>query len=421
MPTTLISFIGRGRDSEPGEPGGSRSGYSLTEYDFGGGRVRKSTFFGWTLLQHLRDEGVAPDKWLIIGTAGSLWGGLADVLEGDVPDTVIEWAHDVLEQDKRSGCVEQALLDRAPAELPGLLGVGKVALEIVDECRDRESQHCLMSLFLRHLEENDEVILDVTHSYRHLPIMAAFMMSPLRWLRGVKVRGIYYGALDMRRENGGISPVVDLSICADYNRKDSILATFATTGDYSEAASLFPDAAGDLSQTSFLEKIARMGDARAPARRVMDELEKTDAVDPLLAGIGSKLQDALRWSREGRFPQRMLEKSRFLLERGEYMNSLILCLESIFKKVFQTHFQGDPNNYDEETSWEIKNLLKRNLVPPWNDVFRGLNDLRNAAVHGTRASRKEVQPALRSEEEFKALLERGMDLAGKLISGEISL
>jgi len=32
-----------------------------------------------------------------------------------------------------------------------------------------------------------------------------------------------------------------------------------------------------------------------------------------------------------------------------------------------------------------------------------------------------VQPALRSEEEFKALLERGMDLAGKLISGEISL
>ncbi len=50
----------------------------------------------------------------------------------------------------------------------------------------------------KHLDENDEVIFDITHSFRTLPFLAFIAASYLRVAKNVKIKGIYYGAWEAR-------------------------------------------------------------------------------------------------------------------------------------------------------------------------------------------------------------------------------
>lgn len=50
-----------------------------------------------------------------------------------------------------------------------------------------------------HLSEKDEVIFDITHSFRTLPLLSFLAASYLRVARNVTIKGIYYGAWEARK------------------------------------------------------------------------------------------------------------------------------------------------------------------------------------------------------------------------------
>lgn len=63
------------------------------------------------------------------------------------------------------------------------------------------------------INESDEIILDITHSFRHIPILMIIVMNYARVLKNIKLEGIYYGALEAKYKDGEIDvlPVFDLS------------------------------------------------------------------------------------------------------------------------------------------------------------------------------------------------------------------
>jgi CRISPR-associated Csx2 family protein len=46
------------------------------------------------------------------------------------------------------------------------------------------------------IEDEDEIILDITHSFRSLPMLATVLVQYVKFLKSVKVLGIYYGAFE---------------------------------------------------------------------------------------------------------------------------------------------------------------------------------------------------------------------------------
>lgn len=54
----------------------------------------------------------------------------------------------------------------------------------------------IFSIIFNCFEENDEVIFDVTHSFRSLPIFLSVMLNYARVLKNIKVKAIYYGAFE---------------------------------------------------------------------------------------------------------------------------------------------------------------------------------------------------------------------------------
>ncbi|RKD30498.1 TIGR02221 family CRISPR-associated protein [Thermohalobacter berrensis] len=70
----------------------------------------------------------------------------------------------------------------------------------------------IFNTILNEIEEGDEIIFDLTHSFRSIPMLALVILNYAKVLKNVKLKGIYYGAYEARwTENSKeIAPIFNL-------------------------------------------------------------------------------------------------------------------------------------------------------------------------------------------------------------------
>lgn len=78
-------------------------------------------------------------------------------------------------------------------------------------------------------EENDEVYLDVTHSFRSIPFIIMSILNYAKFIKNIKIKAIYYGAYDAK-ENGK-TPIFNLSIFNQLTDWTIGAEKFINTGD----------------------------------------------------------------------------------------------------------------------------------------------------------------------------------------------
>ncbi|MFQ5561038.1 MAG: TIGR02221 family CRISPR-associated protein, partial [Nitrospinota bacterium] len=54
----------------------------------------------------------------------------------------------------------------------------------------------IFTIVFNTLKEGDDVILDITHGFRSLPMLSIVLLNYARFLKRINVRGIYYGAFE---------------------------------------------------------------------------------------------------------------------------------------------------------------------------------------------------------------------------------
>lgn len=105
---------------------------------------------------------------------------------------------------------------------------------------DGHSEADLWQIFealTEHVEEEDELIVDITNGFRSLPFLSFLAIAFLRMARRVTVKHVYYGAWDARNE-ANESPIFDLTPFVTL--LDWTIATdrFTRFGDASDLADL---------------------------------------------------------------------------------------------------------------------------------------------------------------------------------------
>lgn len=86
------------------------------------------------------------------------------------------------------------------------------------------------------LEEGDEVIVDITHSFRTIPMFLIIILNYAKVLKNIKVSGIYYGAYEARKVNEEgveIAPIFDLTMYDVLMDITNGINTFLKTGNSS--------------------------------------------------------------------------------------------------------------------------------------------------------------------------------------------
>jgi len=83
------------------------------------------------------------------------------------------------------------------------------------------------------VELEDELIFDVTHSFRTLPMLSMVLMPYLRTTKKISIRGIYYGAYEARKEGekGFSAPIWNLNALVDLQTWSTNIEFFLKSGN----------------------------------------------------------------------------------------------------------------------------------------------------------------------------------------------
>lgn len=408
MPTTLVSFLGRGHKSRPEDP---HSDYSRTTYRFkmpdGTDFDQSTSLFGVGLLNYLRHAGNQVDRWIVLGTSGSLWSELNKVLPDpdvctdeyiDIDDKLLDRKVD--EQDLKRW---QDTLNHHAEGIELILGLTGYGM-------DPASQQRIARVLFDNVPPGNELVFDISHGFRHQPVIATFIVSLMRWTHNIRKVTFYSGVYEAREND--ITPVIELSICQQLIEATEATAILETTGNY-EPIGRFLNR--DARQAWFLENTNQLSQARKHAAALCSQ--QAPSLDPAQSVLANLLDRRLAWARESRFAGRVKQSAALALERGDYFRAVILAYEALI--ILQGQRQEapfDPLDYDQRKNAEMD--LCNLLSPQHKETFRTLKDVRNACAHGTRPIRDEAQKRLNDVEEFKELVREALSLYDLLANNE---
>lgn len=352
--TTLISFLGKNR-RDPS------SGYQRATYEFKAGGREVTPFFGAALMKRIR-----PDRTLLLGTAGSMW----DVLDLDVESS--EWLE--LQTATERGDVDQALLDRvskiARTSLPG------AELVLMSYARGESDQMHLLADLATRVGEGERVVLDITHGFRHLPLLALVAARYLTHVRKAVVTDIFYGALEMT-ENG-ITPVLELGGLLRMLDWVEAFAAYDASGNYGTFATLLqrdglkPESATKLERAAHLERVTSSTKAREIVLPLLDEIGKLGGATALFS---AQLEQRLSWARQPSRQQRELGLHDAYLARKDFLRASIYLQEAVISAACYRLKLGSSEHAHRDEA--------RQSLAGTNAEFRQLSDIRNMLAHGT--------------------------------------
>ncbi len=374
MPT-LISLIGKSR-LDP------QTGYRTACYRYPDGQVREVPFFGMGLKDCIR-----PEKLILVGTRGSMWDVFFD--HQNVQDESILALIDAVPEER----VTQAMLTAPAQQLTERFGIPVQCLLIPYAENETEQAQILLEL-ARAVEPGESIVLDVTHGFRHLPMLALVAARYLKYVRRVQIQEVYYGALEMT--HNGETPVLNLGGMLHMLDWVEALAVYEHSGDYGVFAELFrqdgmaPEHADQLRRAAFFERSTNPEKAREKLGGACNHIQNhTGALGQLFS---APLAENISWFKAENRAERERELAERHLERRDYLRAVMFLQESFVScAVWQN--KGDPNNFDE----------RKSALDKWRDRsgdFKFLANLRNAMAHGVRSADDNISRLLQDEEKL---------------------
>lgn len=206
----LISFLGTG----PLESKEKRI-YKTVRYNIDGEDLGNFPFVTAALKKHYQI-----DKVLLIGTVHSMWEEVYRWFNEESGREFDEnvWL-DIAEACEKANYQSELFIPHQD-NVEAALGKDSKAILIkygINEQEIVENTNIILGL-QQYLNNGDNLIVDITHSFRSLPM---FMMNLLIYLRNVShkkisISHIHYGMLEMSKELG-FAPIIDLKSMMDVN------------------------------------------------------------------------------------------------------------------------------------------------------------------------------------------------------------
>ena len=190
MSKILISFIGTGNLLPDGR---AQRDYRKALYKLGDEEVETS-FVAYALKQFVK-----PDKLFLIGTPHSMWEevyrSFCDHPDDNVWAELGEWC----EKANKDTPVE---IMPHKGDIEAAIGKGSKIFPIrygINEAQIQENIDIILGL-RAYLEDGDEIVVDITHSFRSLPLLIMQLILYLKQISAPKVTvsHVYYGMLDVR-------------------------------------------------------------------------------------------------------------------------------------------------------------------------------------------------------------------------------
>ena len=383
MSKILISFIGTGKANRD---------YSRATYRLGDEEVETS-FVAYALRKFVK-----PDKLFLIGTPHSMWEevyrAFSDNPDEDTWSEIGDWC------DKAG---VDTPVDNMPhkQDIEAAIGEGSKVFPIrygVNEEQIQQNIDIILGL-RNHLADGDEIVVDITHSFRSLPLLIMQLILYLKQMGSprVTVSHVYYGMLDITRELH-YTPVVDISSMISLSDWITGAFTFKLNGSATLASRLLEQEGGQSAAT-LLDKFSNvlslndMGQLQQQVQELSGIKYPSEMARLALEPTVSSFVRQFRNLSPAEFQYRL---ARWHFDNGNYLaayNDLVECI--ITKACEETpgyDWQDKGNRDSVRDAYKAKDARMPDdtdrLYQPTQlvEVYRRINPVRNYLVHLSKRS-----------------------------------
>lgn len=358
MSRVLVSFLGT---SNPKKQESGYRQYRDANYTFSDGECITSSFIAKTLKTHY-----CIDRVILIGTLKSMWEEAYYAFSGKLDDIYTEIG------EFCESANHETEITKFPhkEDIESVLGLGSHVVLVkygLNESEMNENSKAILSLE-QYLEDGDELFVDITHSFRSLPLL---LMNSLIFLQSVSqknisIRTVSYGMLDITLEMG-YTPVIELNSILNMNNWISGAAQFTESGNAYKIADLLMASSQSTMSDKRASRILRsfsdavnfnyIGSIQTQVKRLksIDFEEMSDYGRLLVAPVVNRFLD--KFKRAKLLSQYQYYLAEFQFEQKHYA-STALCLSEAFVS-FVAECLG------LTTSHEHRNNAKSNLKGTW--------------------------------------------------------
>ncbi|MHB1644884.1 MAG: TIGR02221 family CRISPR-associated protein [bacterium] len=387
MSKILITSLGSGNKS---------SGYSKANYSIGGKTYEDKEFIAEALAEHLNI-----DKIYFFGTRSSIWDSVYKNFSRKIKNSNNSYSYDIesgLYEKIDSKSLNENDLELVSDVIDEYIGIQGSKCFIIDYgLNDAE----LWNNFKKFLEianftnNNDEIYLDITHSFRSLAIMSFIMVQFIEQIKNldIKVEGIYYGMFEYSKENDGITPVIDLKmfyILSLWIRAINNFKHYGNGGmiyelikDDSSIEKEVKDVFTHFNNNISLGNVNNIKEAVQIIQRRMDAISSSS--DPiikefLLPGLDDFIGKLTSAKTESIFQYNL---SIWYYEIKNYALSYIILSEAIITKICEIK-KTDTKDIDARKT--AKNTIKGYEFNKVNEIYENVSKIRNSIAHETALS-----------------------------------
>lgn len=374
--STLISFLGKSASN-------AQTGYRTANYVFEPGFERNVPFFGMALLEYLK-----PEKLILAGTAGSMWDVFFDHQHTD-DDGLLALMEAVPQQ-----AVTAEMLAIHEQRLTEKLGIPVQCL-LISYARDEAEQTAILTDLAGTIGKGESIVLDVTHGFRHLPMLALVAARYLQHVRGVQVQEVYYGAAEMTDSTSKQTPVLRLGAMLSMLDWVEALAVYENSGNYGVFAPLLQRDGMDSARTDLLAQAAYFERNSNPVQAKQALTGAHNHVREHQGPMGTLFKDTLTkhigWFRHGTRADWELALADRYLARQDYLRAITYLCEGYISRTTE-NFGGNVNHFEDRE--EAFRQADKN-----QDVWL-LKHLRNAMTHGVRTQNQDAKRLLQNQPEL---------------------
>jgi len=379
----LISFLGTGN------PNANRR-YDLVNYEFDDGTVINSP-----LIAHALEEYYNVELTILIGTTKSMWEEVyGDERDGDFYCHLMEVCKNASNATSEVDFRNDA--DRIEKELSGKLKIHLIKYginhdEIITNIKE------IMNLD-NDLCDGDELIVDITHSFRSLPLI---LMNSIIYLRlfsqkHISISNIVYG---MKENNE--ARIVELNDVLYLNEWLTAAYSFKSYGRAEQVAELLKDennkaAASLIKDFSNVINLSYLS-GFAPISKRLKSLNNSDWSPMAQLVIPQVIDDFTRSFPSGMpLYKQQYNVAKWQYEKGNYGLSYMSLTEAIVSLVAEISYkERDQTKSKEEfvsdfdvrdkmkSEYLIKNCANLNKHKEERNFYLSINKIRNTIAHSS--------------------------------------
>lgn len=222
---------------------------------------------------------------------------------------------------------------------------------IIDGKNEKEIWE-IFSVISNEIRENDEIIIDITHAFRFLPMLNIVLCDYLKFVKNIKVKGIYYGNYDSRDDLGN-APIVNLtsfSILQDWTNGANDFIKYGFSSDFKKLLGSeykdFTDALENVTDSINTNRGKRIfkGEIFKKLRQSIEKM--TNLYPPPLKDIVSKISKKIESFEDSKNWKNGLNAVKWCIEHKLVQQGITILEELITTYICEKVFTKEKDIYD---------------------------------------------------------------------------